>query len=218
MLDQGRTTLGVRCLRGSLLCLMRILFRIEHIGTPNIPRDGALLVVSNHNTYFDPFWVSVLLRRSVRFMAWDRIFQMPLAGALFRWLGAFPVSLENPESSALKTSLKVLRKGEALMIFPEGGRSPDSGLMPFKEGAAHLALKTRATILPVVIRGGERVWGPGMLLPRPRKVCVEYLSPIRPEQFEESSEGLTRQIRQAIESHRRVQRGVPTKSEKIQSR
>ncbi len=198
MLDQSSNTLGVRIFRWMLLLMMKVLFRIEHRGMENIPREGPLLIVSNHNTYFDPFWVSVLLYRSVRFMAWDKIFRIPLAGGLFRWLGAFPVSLENPESSAVKTSLKVLRRGEALMIFPEGGRSPEKSPRPFKEGAAHLALKTGATILPVAIHGGERVWGPKMPIPLPRKVRVEYLEPITPGRFEAGVEALTEQMRQAI--------------------
>ncbi len=200
MLDQGRNTLGVRLLRGTLLLLMRILFRIEHKGLENIPAHGPLLIVANHNTYFDPFWIAVRIYRTVRFMAWDEIFRFPVAGTLFRWLGAFPVSLDKPESSAFKASLGVLRRDEALMIFPEGGRSPDGKLMPFKEGAAHLAAKLRVPILPVVVRGGEKVWGPRMRFPRPRKVRVEFLPVIPPDQFENSTAGLTRQVREAIES------------------
>ncbi len=201
MLDQGRTTLGVKMLRGSLFALMRILFRIEHQGMENIPAEGPLIIVANHSTYFDPFWIAVKIYRATRFMAWDKIFKFPVAGALFRWLGAFPVSLENPESSALKESIRILRSGEALMIFPEGGRGPEESLLPFKEGAAHLALKYGVPVLPVVVRGGARVWGPGMRLPLPRKVRVEYLPQIKPDQFEKSSAGLTRQVREVIESH-----------------
>ncbi len=200
MLDQGRTTLGVRLLRGTLLFLMRILFRIEHSGLENIPAEGPLLIVANHNTYFDPFWIAVRIYRATRFMAWDKIFKLPVAGALFRWLGAFPVSLENPESSAFKSSVRILRAGEALMIFPEGGRSPDGNLLPFKEGAAHLALKLGIPILPVVVHGGAGVWGPGMHFPMPRKVRVEYLPAVHPDQFEKSTAGLTLQVREVIES------------------
>ncbi len=201
MLDQGKETLDVRLLRGALLLLMHVLFRIEHHGMENIPREGPLLIVANHTTYFDPFWVSVRIYRAVRYMAWDKIFKFPLAGAVFRWLGAFPVSLENPETGAFKTCLRVLRRNEALVIFPEGGRSPDGSLLPFKEGAAHLALKTGATVLPVVIHGGMRVWGPSMLLPRPRKVSVEYLPPIPPAQHVPTVAQLTEQMHEAIRSH-----------------
>jgi 1-acyl-sn-glycerol-3-phosphate acyltransferase len=198
MLNQGRETLIVRLLRGTLLLLMKVLFRIEHRGWEKIPANGPLLLISNHVTYCDPFWIAVRVYRTLRFMAWDKIFSFPGVGALFRWLGAFPVSLENPEFSAYKVALGVLKSGEALMIFPEGGRSPDGRLLPFKEGAARLALRSGATIVPVVVHGGENVWSPRMILPRPAKVRIEYLEPIRKEQFPSDAGELLQLVRKEI--------------------
>src|SRR5262245_1071348 len=185
MIDQGRDTTSVRFVRTSLYLPMRLLFRIEHRGTENIPATGPLLITPNHVTYFDPFWVAVRVYRTLRFMTWDRALAVPVGGRILRWLGAFPVSLENPESSAYRASLRILRAGEALMIFPEGGRSPDGRLQPLKPGAARLALKTGATILPVAVLGGHEVWGPQLSLPRPRKVVVEFLRAFVPPAVEE---------------------------------
>jgi 1-acyl-sn-glycerol-3-phosphate acyltransferase len=199
MLDQGRDTLDVKLIRGTLLLLMRVLFRIEHSGMEGIPKSGPLLLIVNHVTYIDPFWVAVRVYRTLRFMAWDRIFAIPIAGSVFRWLGAFPVSLDNPESGAFKTALRVLERGEALMIFPEGGRSPDGRLMRFKAGAARLALRTKATVVPVAVHGGSAVWRRGMWFPRPGKVRVEYLAPITPESFDATPQALTARFRSAIE-------------------
>ena len=182
-----------------MLLLMRLLFRIEHHGYEQIPPTGPLLVVGNHVTYFDPFWIAVRIYRALRFMAWDKIFQIPGAGAIFRWFGAFPVSLENPESSAYKVALQVLRRGEALVIFPEGGRSADGTLMPFKPGAARLALRTGAAIAPVVVHGGVSVWNRRMWIPRPRKVVVDYLPPILPDQFPATADELTAQLRSSMD-------------------
>ena len=213
MLDQGQNRFFVHFMRGSLFLAMRILFRIEHHGMENIPAHGPLIITPNHVTYFDPFWVSVRIYRAVRFMAWDKIFAIPIAGALFRWLGAFPVNLEAPEFGAYKNALTILQKQEALMIFPEGGRSPDGTLMPFKEGAARLALKTGASILPVLVEGGEHVWSPKMLIPRPGKVMVNYLCPIavpptppgKRDDFEKAAAALTRQIHDALATALRKQ-------------
>jgi 1-acyl-sn-glycerol-3-phosphate acyltransferase len=204
MLDQGKETFAVRMLRGSLLLLMRMLFRIEHHGWERIPQEGPLLLVSNHVTYFDPPWISVRVYRTLRYMAWDKLFRIPLVGRILRWFGAFPVSLENPESSAYKAALRILQKGEALMIFPEGGRSPDGSLRHFKVGAARLALRTGATIVPVAVQGGERVWSSRMHLPRPAKVRVDYLPPITKENFPNSTEELIKQVREAILSRQRA--------------
>jgi len=199
MIDEGKNTIGIKLLRGTLLLLMRLLFRIEHYGWERIPANGPLLIISNHVTYFDPFWIGVRCYRAIRFMAWDKLFSFAPAGMLFRWFGAFPVSLTNPESGAYKRALNTLRRGEALVIFPEGGRSSDGQLMPFKEGFAHLALRTGATILPVLIQGGERVWGPAMRLPRPGKVRVNFLEPLPKECFAKTARELAIQVRSMME-------------------
>jgi len=207
MIDQGRDTASVRFVRASLYLPMRLLFRIEHRGTKNIPPTGPLLITPNHVTYFDPFWIAVRVHRTLRFMTWDRALQVPIGGRILRWLGAFPVSLENPESSAYRASLRILRAGQALMIFPEAGRSPDGRLQPLKKGAARLALRTGATVLPVAVLGGHEVWGPQLAVPRPGKVVVEFLAPLAPPAvderdraaFEDAASELTGRIGAALE-------------------
>ena len=198
MIDEGKNTAGIRLLRKTLLLLMRLLFRIEHHGYERIPPAGPVLIISNHVTYFDPFWIGVRCYRAVRFMAWDKLFAFPPAGALFRWFGAFPVSLTHPESGAYKTALKILLEGQALVIFPEGGRSQDGNPEPFKEGAARLAQRTGATIVPVLIQGAERVWNRNMWFPRPRKVRVYFLEPIGKEVFPASVAELIELVRAKI--------------------
>jgi 1-acyl-sn-glycerol-3-phosphate acyltransferase len=198
MLDAGKNNFGVRLLRGAILTLMRILFRIEHSGMEVLPPEGPLLIVSNHVTYFDPFWIGVACHRRIRFMAWDKIFSFAPAGMLFRWLGAFPVSLTKPESGAYKTALRILKQGQALVIFPEGGRSTDGSLMHFKNGAANLAMKSGAVIVPVAIAGGEKVWSRNMRLPKPAKVRVFFLPPIVPDSFPPDPAVLMDQVRSRI--------------------
>jgi 1-acyl-sn-glycerol-3-phosphate acyltransferase len=198
MLDTGKNSWFVGSLRSVFYLAMRILFRIEHRGWERIPARGPLLIVANHVTYFDPFWIGVRVYRTLRFMAWDKIFYFPLSGRLFRWLGAFPVNLENPEYGSYKTALKALRDGECVMIFPEGGRSPDGKLMPFKEGAAHLAFRAGAAVMPVVVRGGANVWSSQMLFPRPAKIIVEYLDPIPRERFPSTAAELMQNIQAAM--------------------
>ncbi len=206
MLDQGEQSLSVVLLRGVLLIGMRLLFLIEHRGRQHIPPAGPLIIAPNHVTYFDPAWVAVRIYRTVRFMAWDKIFGLPVAGGLFRWLGAFPVNLENPEFGMYRTALEILDGSGALMVFPEGGRSPDGSLLTFKEGAARLALHSGANILPVAISGGAHVWSSQMTFPRPGKVLVSYLPPIQcpmlsrknKQEFDLAAAELTQRIRSAI--------------------
>jgi len=200
LLDLGRSSPGIWLIRNGLLLFMKALFRIEHHGQENIPGKGALIIVANHATYLDPFWIALRLYRTVQYMAMTPLFKYSWINKILRWFGAFPVNLENPESSTIKKALSILKRGGALMIFPEGGRSKEGKLIPFKDGAAKLALRTGATILPVVVLGGAGVWSPRMLVPRPRKVRVRYLEPISKGAFEQTPAELTLRVRGVIEA------------------
>jgi 1-acyl-sn-glycerol-3-phosphate acyltransferase len=199
MLDTGSGGPVLRLLRAALWLLMRLAFRIEVHGAGRIPPSGPLVIIANHVTYFDPVWIGVRCYRTLRYMAWDRLFVFPPAGALLRWCGAFPVSLDNPEGNAYRTALGILAGGGALLMFPEGGRSPDGTLMRFKPGAANLAIRTGATLLPVAIHGGVRVWNRRMVLPRPEKITLEYLQPIEGGHSNVTAQELTARARILIE-------------------
>jgi 1-acyl-sn-glycerol-3-phosphate acyltransferase len=140
------------------------------------------VVVSNHPTYFDPAWISLKLKRPLRFMAWDEAFDWPVIGALIRYLGAFPVKLRSgPAKSSIVESLRSLRDGAALVIFPEGEREfADGKLHEFKTGAAHIALTAGVPVLPVSIKGGNKVWPQGQRYPRFFKTVWVTFHPIVP--------------------------------------
>ena len=153
----------------------QVLWRARHIAVENIPRDGSLIVVANHQTYFDPFWVSIPIRRPLRFLAWDQAFNWPVVGRLIGLLGAWPLQIEGGDPAAIRRSIEWLRAGGAVMIFPEGGRGlPDGSMVRFKPGAVRMALETNAPILPVTIRGAHRVWPKGQLLPRLAQIEIIY--------------------------------------------
>jgi 1-acyl-sn-glycerol-3-phosphate acyltransferase len=155
----------------------RIFWKIEFLGLENIPINlaGGLLIAPNHQTYFDPFWLAIPVRRNFRFMAWDRAFEWFFLGRMIRYLGAFPVNLERGGIDAFKQAVRSLREGATLVIFPEGGREfSDGRLLPFKNGAARIAMQAGVPILPVTIKGGERVWARDMKYPRAGRVQLIY--------------------------------------------
>jgi 1-acyl-sn-glycerol-3-phosphate acyltransferase len=165
------------------LLLSKLVWRIEFQNTENIPaeRDGrGLLITPNHQTYLDPFWVSLPVKRDLRFMAWDEAFGWFLIGRLIARLGAFPVSLRRGGTvTALKESLKFLTEGKTLIVFPEGEREfPDGRLLPFKTGAVRLAMEAGVPILPVTVIGGNRVWPRGQKFPRFGKIRIVYHPPV----------------------------------------
>lgn len=167
----------ISILRGIIHSISCLLWRIEFKNTENIPQDyeGGLLITSNHQTYADPFWISVPIKRKMRYMAWDEAFDWFVIGKTIKYLGAFPVNLERGSKGSFIKAIKVLREGATLIIFPEGAREAKDGkMLPFKQGAFKIAQKAGVPIMPVTIRGANKVWGRGINIPRIGKVEIIY--------------------------------------------
>jgi len=167
----------------------RLCWRLDHHGTENIPATGGVIIASNHQTYIDPFWLSLPIKRVVRYLAWSEAFRWPLIGKFMTLLGAWPLQVEGSDPTAIRRTLQWLRQGGAVVIFPEGGRcGPGGELSRFKGGAIRLALEAEVPILPVTIRGGNRVWPRGWRFPHLAKVDVIYhpIQQIKQQPAEES--------------------------------
>jgi 1-acyl-sn-glycerol-3-phosphate acyltransferase len=166
----------------------RLFFKIKFVGVENIPEDGACIITPNHVTYADPIWITIPIRRRVYYMAWDKPFRIPVLGLLMRMFGAFPVNLDvAADPSAGREAIELLRKGRALVMFPEGGRTRTGKLMPFKMGAFRLALTHGVPIVPVSIRGADDIWPAGRILPRPGRLTITYHPPIEVERIDENA-------------------------------
>lgn len=165
----------IDAMRPVILAVSRALWRISYSGIEHVPAEGGLVIAANHQTYVDPFWVGVRVRRPVRYLAWDEAFKWPLAGKALELLGAWPLVLDRGNPTAYRRSLQWLRGGGAVMIFPEGQRAfADGEVSRFKPGAVRLALEAGVAVLPVTIRGGERVWPRGQRVPRTGRVEVVF--------------------------------------------
>ena len=174
-------------LRPLVRWLCRVWFKAEFHGVENIPPVGACLITPSHASYADPIWVTVPIRRRVYYMAWDKPFQIPVLGFLMRLFGAFPVNIETADASAQRAAHEVLREGKALVIFPEGGRTRNGKLMPFKMGAFRFALTYGVPVVPVSILGSEKIWPVGKFFPRPGKLIITYHPPIPVERLPEGT-------------------------------
>ena len=153
--------------RPAVSILSRLFWRIRWHNIENVPNTGGLIIAGNHQTYIDPFWIGSQIKRPVRFLAWDAAFSWPLVGPLVGLFGAWPLNLEGTDPAPIRLSLQWVREGGAVVLFPEGGRgNPDGSLKKFKAGAVRMALEAGVPILPVTIRGGQRVWPSSFSLPR----------------------------------------------------
>lgn len=206
--------LVVRGLQYFALAVSKLLWFIKYIGRENIPArlDSGLLIVPNHQTYIDPVWVCAPIKRKFRFMAFDKAFGWFLIGPLIKYLGSFPVSLEGAETrAAWREAKKSLRDNATLIIFPEGAREfADGQMFEFKTGAVRLAIEAGVPILPVTVRGANRIWPQKMKYPKLfRRVEIIYhplfVVPARPENMEmrDHVRLVTEQIREIIGSELR---------------
>jgi 1-acyl-sn-glycerol-3-phosphate acyltransferase len=160
--------------RPAVHALCRVYFGLELRGTEHIPFDGGIVITPNHQTYADPPLVTIPVRRPVYYMAWSRLFDIPLFGRLIRLLRAFPVDVDSRDARATREAVRLLQDGAALMIFPEGERTADGQVQRFKPGAFRLAVSLGVPVLPVTIAGADRAWPPGKLLPRPGRITITY--------------------------------------------
>lgn len=159
------------------LAASKVLWRIRYVGRHNFPENpGGLLIVANHQTYFDPFWICAPFRRKYRFMAWNKAFGWFLIGPIIKFLGSFPVDTTTGRSAnVLRESLAALRDGATLVVFPEGVREfSDGRMLEFKTGAVRIARDSGVPILPVTVRGANRVWPQGRRFPGLGKVEIVY--------------------------------------------
>jgi 1-acyl-sn-glycerol-3-phosphate acyltransferase len=167
--------------RPFVLGLARLYFELELRGADRVPPSGGLLITPNHQSFADPPLVTIPVHRPVYYMAWSRLFAIPGFGWFIRRLRAFPVELEARDSRATRESIRLLRAGEAVMIFPEGGRSVDGRVGTFKLGAFRLAVSVGVPVIPVSIAGAHEAWPPGRRLPRPGRITITYHSPEYPD-------------------------------------
>jgi 1-acyl-sn-glycerol-3-phosphate acyltransferase len=179
--------------------LFRVLFSVEHQGVENVPEEGAVIIAGNHPSYLDPLLVGLPIRRTIRFMAWDALFKVPLLGQIIKAVGAFPVDIRKGRGeAAYREALRVLESGEALGVFPEGQRSDQAAMGDLRAGVARLAIETGAPIVPVTIGGAMRAWPKWKLLPRPAKIVVRYHDPIRLSEEERAANRDNREFQRQV--------------------
>lgn len=152
--------------------MLHAYFKGKIYGAKNVPQSGAVIVVSNHASYFDPPIVSNCVRRPVAYMAKEELFKVPVLAQAIKLYGAYPVSRGTADRNAIRAALEFLENGWALGVFLEGTRTTDGRITDPKKGAALLAAKSQAPFLPVSLWGSEQILQPGSSLPRPVPLTI----------------------------------------------
>lgn len=211
----GRTVAEGRLLAKIVLHLhaplMRFAFRLRWEGLQNVPMEGGAILSPNHASHIDPAFVlhPVYFHRGgrlVRYMAVDIHFS-GINGFYRRLFDAVPMSHDYPDWMAFQAGREVLEAGHLLGVFPEGERTHDGRMLPFREGAAHLAAQAGVPLIPVTLNGTYRVLPRHRSCPRPGPVEVIYHPPLPVDSARKNDRGylasVTRKLQETVRSRYR---------------
>jgi 1-acyl-sn-glycerol-3-phosphate acyltransferase len=165
-----------------LVCFLwfAVMYRFRAWGGHNIPAEGPVLLVSNHQSFFDPIVVGLgSHHRQFCALARSGLFKNKLFGWLIRSLNAISVEQGASDTRAMRACVNVLKDGQALLVFPEGARTPTGQVQRFESGTMLLIKRARPTVVPVAISGAYAAWPRDRAAPRLRgAVGVMYGEPI----------------------------------------
>jgi 1-acyl-sn-glycerol-3-phosphate acyltransferase len=182
--------------------LFWLVFRPHVTGRENVPLTGPVILASNHLSFIDSIAIPLMAPRMVSYLAKAEYWQGSGIGGwlsrfLFTGLRALPVERDASRAAqaALDTALSVLKDGGAFGIYPEGTRSRDGRLARGKTGVAWLALTADCPVVPVAVKGTDRVQPVGARWPRPHRIAVTFGEPLTfPDQRGQAGKGKPRRV------------------------
>jgi len=166
-------------LKGGTTILFRSLFRVRRIGPRTQLPAGGVIVCANHQSYLDPAFVQLVLRRRVIFVMTNTFYSSRYARWFFRLVRAMPVGTGRLAMTTMRRATALLRLGHALVVFPEGRLSETGALLPAQRGITLLARRGRAPIVPMAIEGSRDAWPRGARWMRRAHVRVAMGAPVR---------------------------------------
>jgi len=158
--------------------LFKIYFRRRVFNPERVPKDGSVILASNHASFLDPPLVGAGLKRQINFLARESLFRVPLLGAILRSWKVVPVDRDGGTGRGLKKILDRLEHGGAIILFPEGTRTPDGHLQPARAGIGLAVIKSTAPVVPVRVFGTFEAYGKNKKIPRPHQLTVKYGQPM----------------------------------------
>lgn len=157
------------CRLAAVVCL-----QVRCRGRQWVPRSGGALVLSNHQSFLDPVLVGLACDRRLNYLARQSLFAVPGLRQLIESLDAIPIDREGSGLGGIKETLRRLKRDELVLMFPEGTRTPDGSVQPFKPGFCALARRAGVPLLPVGLDGAFDGWPRWRSFPLPATVHIEF--------------------------------------------
>ena len=178
---------------GQAVCrpIMKVFYRYKFINNNSIPHEGAYIIASNHMSFSDPVLLGLGQRRRLFFMAKQELFKNKFFAGLIRALGAFPVERGAGDGKAIKTGEDLIKEGNVMTIFIEGGRTKTGEFMRPRSGCALVAQQMQVPVIPacITITGNPKY--------RFAKRVIHFGDPLTPQQLGLTPDGDRRQLKNA---------------------
>jgi len=183
-------------------------YRIRSYGDNFVPETGGALVLSNHQSNLDPMAIGVVCRRRLNYVARKTLFRFPPLRWLMNSLDAISIDREGSGFGGLKETLKRLKRGEMVLLFPEGTRTADGEVQSMKPGFCAIARRAGVPLVPVALDGSFQAWPRNQRFPRRSVIRVQFGEPIEPAAIQAMSDEellgeVERRIRACHEQARR---------------
>ena len=167
-----------------LFILSKLFFEYRVYGRGRVPKIGGVIIAPNHASYLDPIFIGIGTQRPVSFIARETLFRNFIFGNLIRMVHAFPIKRNFQDLGAMREAvLRLKKKQEVLLIFPEATRTKDGNLQQAKAGISFLAHSAGVPVVPVYIKGNYEVWPKGAKHINPAPVSVYFGEPLDFEEF-----------------------------------
>jgi len=148
------------------------------VGGENIPQGDVFIIASNHLSNLDPFLIGLCLKRRISYMAKDALFRNPILKWMLKSVEAFPIKRGSADVWALRETLRRLKRGMPVVMFPEGTRQTSTTEKKIQSGIGFLAVNGNVPVVPVYIDGSDKVLPPGAKLPKRNRVTISFGKPM----------------------------------------
>ena len=165
-----------------------LMYQVRVHDLENYPETDGMLVCSNHQSFLDPLIIGSVCPRPVNYLGRKTLFKFPPFGWFMSWNDTIPIDRDGVGIGGMKETLRRIKRGESVVMFPEGTRSSDGEIQPFMLGFCAVAKRCKATLMPIGTYGGFEAFSKYMKFPRPGRIHAVIGKPIPFEEYGDLSD------------------------------